>query len=313
MKNLFKIILGLLLTLSMNSCESEEKVVDFVFENTKAGALLRQISTEGSLDLFNPAGSTVSITLEYQDNEGSNIENIKGVDVSLTFIDKSNSSKNKSGITFGKITGWSKENSPYGFPRATFSYKFSDAIAAAGITAADIDGGDLFTINFNLSSSEGNFGPGSANGNVTAVGGWYASPYLLQKSVVCLLPDSFAVGTYKLEANKVMFGGAYGETFSSEVTITKSGAIGRTFVTDYLGFGLTQNFGFDLVCGKTLALNASSGLQCSAGIEWGPAVSGNQGSFNANNDSVITIIIDNDKTGDCGASAETILTLTRIN
>lgn len=313
MKNILKYTLGVALALLIGACESEEKVVDFVFENSKAGALLRQISTTGSLDLFNPGGSTVSITLEYQDNAGSKIENINGVDVTLTFTDKSNPAKNKSDIPFGAITGWSYDNSPFNLPRATFSYKFSDAIAAAGITPADIDGGDFFTINFNLSSSEGNFGPGSANGNVAAVGGWYGSPYLLQKSVVCLLPDTFAVGKYKLEANKVMFGGAYGPTFSSEVTITKSGPVARTFVTDYLGFGLTRNFGFDLICGKTLAQNGTSGLACSSGLGWGAAASGNQGIFDPNDDSVITIIIDNDNTGDCGASTETIITLTKID
>lgn len=310
-----KILLILSIALSTSlfvACETEEKVIDFVFENTKNGAILRQVSASGDLDLFNPTGSNVTVVLEYQDGEGSLAQNILGVDVTLDFVDKSNPANNKSGVSFGAVTGWSADGTPFGLPRATFTYNFANALAAVGISAADVDGGDTFRVNFNLSSNSGNFGPGDANGNIGAVGGWYSSPYLYQNSVVCLLPETFATGTYKLEADKVMFGGAYGPTFSEEVTITATGAVGRTFTTDYLGFGLTQAFDFDLVCGFTLAKTMPSGLRCSVAIEWGPAASGDQGTFNAADDSTFTIIIENDATGDCGDPAQTLLTFTKI-
>lgn len=310
-----KILLILSIALSTSlfvACETEEKVIDFVFENTKNGAILRQVSASGELDLFNPSGSNVTVVLEYQDGEGSLVQNILGVDVTLDFVDKSNPANNKSGVSFGAVTGWSADGTPFGLPRATFTYNFANALAAVGITAADVDGGDTFRVNFNLSSNSGNFGPGDANGNIGAVGGWYSSPYLYQNSVVCLLPETFAAGKYQLVADQEMFGGAYGPTFSEEVTITATGPVSRTFTTDYLGFGLTRDFNFDLVCGFTLAAKGSSGLACSVSIEWGPADSGDQGTFDATDDSTFTIIIENDSTDDCGAKAQTLLTFTKI-
>ena len=52
MKNLYKYVLISFLALSIGACETEEKVIDFVNENTEAGAILRQISATGLLDLF---------------------------------------------------------------------------------------------------------------------------------------------------------------------------------------------------------------------------------------------------------------------
>ena len=309
----FILILSIALSTSFFvACETEEKVIDFVFENTNNGAILRQVSGVGELDLFNPSGSNITVVLEYQDGLDSSVQNILGVDVTLDFVDKSNSANSKSGISFGAVTGWSADGSPFGLPRATFTYNFANALAAAGITAAQVDGGDIFRVNFNLSTTSGNFGPSDANGNIGAVGGWYSSPYLYQNNVVCLLDETFATGTYQLVGDQEMFGGAYGPTFSEEVTITATGAVGRTFTTDYLGFGLTRDFNFDLVCGLTLASVGSSGLQCSAGIEWGPAVSGDQGTFDATDDSTFTIIIENDRTDDCGEKSQTLLTFTKI-
>jgi hypothetical protein len=52
MKNIFKYILISIFTISIVGCETEEKVIDFVNENTEAGAILRQVSVTGLLDLF---------------------------------------------------------------------------------------------------------------------------------------------------------------------------------------------------------------------------------------------------------------------
>ena len=42
------LILGIVLSTSLFvACETEEKVIDFVFENTQNGAILRQVSVTG--------------------------------------------------------------------------------------------------------------------------------------------------------------------------------------------------------------------------------------------------------------------------
>ena len=80
MKNLYKYVLISFLALSIGACETEEKVIDFVNENTEAGAILRQISATGLLDLFDTS-SGINMVFEYQDHNGSLASNIQSVDV----------------------------------------------------------------------------------------------------------------------------------------------------------------------------------------------------------------------------------------
>jgi len=84
----FILILGIVLSTSFFvACETEEKVIDFVFENTQNGAILRQVSVSGLLDLFDTS-SGLNVVLEYQDGEGSLASNIQSVGVTLSFVDK---------------------------------------------------------------------------------------------------------------------------------------------------------------------------------------------------------------------------------
>ena len=304
MKTIFKKLSVVFLALIVFACETENTVIDDVFDTVQNGAILRQVSTAGAIDLYNTA-STVSVTLEYQDAEGSSL--LSNVSVFLSFIDKNGTDDSFSNVPLGTIEASEFSPSVYNLPEATFTYSFAQALAAGGLNQGQINGGDQFVLNFQLNLSDGrSYGSANVNGNVAAVGGYYSSPYRLANNVVCLPPEGFAVGTYSFITDAPqMFGGAYGDTFSTEVNIVATGPTTRQFITDYLGFGLERTFDFDLVCGDVLVPpGQGSGLSCGGNpLEWGPASDGSTGAFDGNDDSSFTIVIDNNTNDACGASA----------
>jgi hypothetical protein len=304
MKTIFKKLSVVFLALVVFACETENTVIDDVFDTVENGAILRQVSSSGAIDLFNTA-STVSVTLEYQDAEGSTL--LSNVNVFLSFVDKNGTDDSFSNVPLGTIDASAFSPSLYNLPETTFTYSFAEAMAAGGLVVDQVNGGDQFVLNFQLNLSDGrSFGSSNVNGNVAAVGGYYSSPYRLANNVVCLPPDGFATGTYSFITDAPqMFGGAYGDTFSTEVTIVATGPTTRQFITDYLGFGLERTFDFDLVCGEVLVpAGQGSGLACSGNpLEWGPASDGTKGAFDATDDSSFTIVIDNNTNDACGASA----------
>lgn len=305
MKTIFKKLSVVFLALVVFACETENTVIDDVFETVENGAILRQVSTSGAIDLFNTA-SSVSVTLEYQDAEGSTL--LSSVNVFISFIDKNGTDDSFSMAPLATIDASSFSPSLYNLPESTFTYTFAEAMAAGGIVVDQVNGGDQFVLNFVLNLTDGrSFGSGDVNGNVSAVGGYYSSPYRLANNVVCLPPEGFATGTYSFITDAdPMFGGYYGpNTFSTEVTIVATGPTQRQFITDYLNFGLERTFDFDLVCGEVLVPPGQyAGLGCSVGLYWGPASDGSVGTFDATDDSTFTIVIDNNTDNDCGASAD---------
>jgi hypothetical protein len=302
------LILGIALSTSLFvACETEEKVIDFVFENTQNGAILRQVSVTGLLDLFD-VNSGVTVVLEYQDGEGSLASNIQNVDVSLSFKDKNGNGNSQANIPFGQITGWDANGTPYGLPRATFNYSLSAALAAAGLSIEEVGAGDQFVLDFTLNTTSGQtFTNSDANGNIAAVGGWYSSPYQVTSNAVCKLPDGFLAGSYAVEiisGESSYLGPGYnglGET--AEITATSN--TGRTISIGYLeiyGFG-PYDFQIDLVCGETVVMGEQLiGLGCSTNLGIAPP-DGPNGTFDFTDDSTFTLAITDNPIEDCGVAA----------
>lgn len=301
-------ILGVVLSSSLFlACETEEKVIDYVFENTQNGAILRQVSVTGLLDLFD-VNSGVTVVLEYQDGEGSLASNIQSVDVSLSFVDKNGNGNSQANIPFGQITGWDANGTPFGLPRATFNYSLSAALAAAGLAIDEVGAGDQFVLDFTLNTTSGQtFTNSDANGNIAAVGGWYSSPYQVTSNAVCKLPDGFLAGSYAVEiisGESSYLGPGYnglGET--AEIIATSN--TGRTISIGYLeifGFG-PYDFQIDLVCGETVVMGEQLiGLGCSSNLGIAPP-DGPNGTFDFTDDSTFTLAITDNPIEDCGAAA----------
>jgi hypothetical protein len=160
MKTLLNKLLALLAIVLLISCEAEDKVIDQVFQETKNGAILREVSNVGLFDLFDdPSNSQVTVVLEYQDNNGSALENIKGVSMTISYTDATNASNNVLNVPMGTVTNWAIDKT-YGLPRATVQYTFADALSLTGVDFSNVEGGDRFTVDFKLESTEGTFGRG---------------------------------------------------------------------------------------------------------------------------------------------------------
>jgi hypothetical protein len=117
------------------------------------------------------------------------------------------------------------------FLRASFQVTSTEAIAAVGLTAADIQGGDVFEFRLVLNDK---FGRRFSSDNVTTnVGGatFYASPFQYPVSVIC--PSDLA-GTYDFTASEQdsAYGTCAGGTFTGKTTWTKVGTSTRYLMSD---------------------------------------------------------------------------------
>jgi hypothetical protein len=301
------LILGIVLSTSLFvACETEEKVIDFVFENTQNGAILRQVSVTGLLDLFD-VNSGIAVELEYQDGEGSVASNIQSVDVTLSFVDKNGNGNSQANIPFGQMTGWDASGTPFGLPRATFNYSLSSALAAAGLTIDEVGAGDQFVLDFTLKTTSGQtFTNADANGNISAVGGWYSSPYQVTSNAVCKVADGFMVGEYDVEiisgASSYLGEGVNG--LGEIGTLTATSNTGRSLSIGYLevfGFG-PYTFQLDLVCGEVVVMGEQLiGLGCGTNLGIAPP-DGPNGVFNPSDDGSFTLAISDNPIEDCGRS-----------
>lgn len=117
------------------------------------------------------------------------------------------------------------------FLRADISVTAPEAMAAVGLTAAGINGGDVFEFRLVLNDK---FGRTFSSNNVTTnVGGavFYSSPFQYPVSVIC--PSDLA-GTYDFTASEQVssYGVCAGGTFTGKTKWTKVGKSTRYLVSD---------------------------------------------------------------------------------
>lgn len=210
--------LGLLATglIFLSSCR------DFVEPNIPyatfdTGAYLRTIArTSTTFNFFDLANSKFALTLEAVDIEdGKTVQTVEvrvrhrrlipGVGLKYT---PTNDVLVKT-LQASDFT----TNSESRFLRTSFDVSASAAIAAVGLTAADIQGGDVFEFRLVLNDK---FGRSFSTNNVTSnVAGapFYASPFQYPVSVIC--PSDLA-GTYAFDALETFCG----ETYSGSIKWT---------------------------------------------------------------------------------------------
>jgi hypothetical protein len=199
------------------------------------GAYLRTIArTSTTFNFFDLANSKFALTLEAVDIEdGKTVQTVEIrvrhrrliPGVGLKYTPTSDALvKTLQASDFGP-------NADSRFLRASFQVTSTEAIAAVGLTAADIRGGDVFEFRLVLNDK---FGRRFSSDNVTTnVGGapFYASPFQYPVSVVC--PSDLA-GTYDFTASeqKSAYGTCAGGTFTGKTTWTKVGTSTRYLVSD---------------------------------------------------------------------------------
>lgn len=161
------------------------------------GAYLRTIArTSTTFNFFNLGASNFALTLEAVDIEdGATVDNVEirvrhrrlipGVGLTFTPV-------NDVLVKTLQSTDFAP-NDQSRFLRTSFVITAAEAIAAVGLTAGDIEGGDVFEFRLVLNDKKGR--SFSTNNVTTNVAGapFYASPFQYNVSVIC--PSDLA-GTY---------------------------------------------------------------------------------------------------------------------
>jgi hypothetical protein len=215
---------------------------DFVEPNVPysefdTGAYLRTIArTSTTFNFFNLPASKFALTLEAVDIEdGKTVQTVEirvrhrrlipGVGLRYT-------PQNDVVVKTLQASDF-QPNADSRFLRASFEVTAAQAIAAAGLTAAQIEGGDVFEFRLVLNDK---FGRTFSSNNVTTnVAGapFYASPFQYPVSVIC--PSDLA-GTYQFDHLETFCG----KTFSGSTTWTAVAASPGSYTVSDGTFGAWQ-------------------------------------------------------------------------
>ncbi|WP_299676858.1 hypothetical protein [uncultured Dokdonia sp.] len=325
MKNLYKYVFMGILALGLGSCDDDEENVTVVVQDTvETGAVLRTIQViSNELPIGLDAGFSVQIE-EQDEQEGALLQS---VDVFATFADNSPDDGDTTGANFNEFSLGTvdasefTDPSPFGLPRATLNYSSDVLNAGAGVTGAQLFGGDTFTIRLSLNLTDGRvFSVNNAGGIITA--GFFNSPFQYTATVTCPVEGDFAVGTYQLSIIEGVFP-AFDATIDwieEPVTIVNGTGDTERIIESacYLPeFGtFCGPLTFNLVCGSVILPNQApgGGVGCGAAILLESDLS-DLGSYDPADDSTIQLIFQNnfEDAGGCGADQyRQVLELTRI-
>lgn len=236
---MLKYSFGLLATVLvfLSSCRDsvEPNIPYSTFDN---GAYLRTIArTSTTFNFFNLGASNFALTLEAVDAEdGATVDNVEirvrhrrlipGVGLNFTPV-------NDVIVKTLQSTDFAP-NDESRFLRTSFVITAAEAIAAVGLTAAQIEGGDVFEFRLVLNDKKGR--SFSTNNVTTNVAGapFYASPFQYNVSVIC--PSDLA-GTYVFDALETFCG----DTYSGSITWTAVAASPGSYTLNDGTFGAWQS------------------------------------------------------------------------
>lgn len=236
---MLKYSFGLLATVLvfLSSCRDSVEP-NIPYKTFDTGAYLRTIaSTSTTFNFFNLGASTFALTLEAVDIEdGATVDNVEirvrhrrlipGVGLNFTPVNDV--------IVKTLQSSDFKPNDQSRFLRTSFVITAAEAIAAVGLTAAQIEGGDVFEFRLVLNDKKGR--SFSTNNVTTNVAGapFYASPFQYNVSVIC--PSDLA-GTYSFDALETFCG----KTFSGSTTWTAVAASPGSYTVSDGTFGAWQS------------------------------------------------------------------------
>lgn len=190
MKNTLIKSIACSLIIAFAACDSEEKVIDKVFDEVEQGAFLRIVSTEGTVIDVNDTSSTFTMVAAYQDGDGNTL--LDHVDFYVSITDTEVSGSDISGTALVEtIPASSFAKNEYGEPETSFSFTYGDALTALGIDQADVEGVDSFEVVWELFTTDGrSYTKGDVSGDVSAIGGYYSSPFFYAIAFKCGLTDT---------------------------------------------------------------------------------------------------------------------------
>jgi len=184
MKNIFKILLSLLVVFSFNSCKDSANTIDTVLSQHETGAVLRTVNVIGNTLNSSDDSSTWSVEVEEQDEQDGALFQSVDVYVSIRDLTPDNGTTVASDVKVKTIDASTFSTGPIGLPRGVASATFGEAASAMGLSASQMAPGDLFVFELRLNLSDGRvYGGSSAAGIIT--GGYFSSPFKYNALLLC--------------------------------------------------------------------------------------------------------------------------------
>lgn len=196
-KYIYKIFTLLVALTLMQSCETDTKVVDYIFDNIERGAVLRTVETQSGTFDFNNTSSQWSITVEEQDIENGKL--MAEVKVYSTFV---NDGVSGTEHLVKSVPASSFTEGPFGLPRGDIAVSLQEALDKAGLKKGDYDVADSFYIRLELVLTDGKvFSDTNLSGTV-AGSSFYVSPFGYSVQFFCALNDaSIFNGAYVVDVD----------------------------------------------------------------------------------------------------------------
>jgi len=186
MKNyIYKILFLFLAFTLMQACETEDKIIDEVFDNVERGAILRTIDTPNPTFDFNDTSSEWVVTIEAQD--AANGKLLDQVNIYSAFV---NDGTIGTEVFLKSVPASEFSEGTWGLPRVDIAIMLQDVLDAAGLEQGDFDSGDSFNIRLESVLNDGRtFSYSNTVGTVTG-GSFFSSPFLYSVQFFCALEDA---------------------------------------------------------------------------------------------------------------------------
>lgn len=184
-KYIDKIIALMIALLLMQSCETELKPIDEVFNNVERGAVLRTIEIINPTFDFNNTSSEWIVTLEAQDIQKGKL--LSEVKIYSAFV---NDGSIGDEVFIKSVPATEFTTGPFGFPRGDISVSLQEVLNKSGLKPGDFDSGDSFYIRLESVLTDGRiFTSTNTVGTVTG-GSFFSSPFLYSVQFFCALENA---------------------------------------------------------------------------------------------------------------------------
>lgn len=188
MKRYIKNILMLsLVSAGFLACESSNKTIDDVFEETTRGAVFRSTSSAEEVAAqefsFSDPSSEYSVTFEVEDNaEGELLDN---VEIYTAFTSATDDDLSTSEVLVKTLLASDFTTNEDGLPSITVVLTLGELASAAGLSESDYTGGDSFSIRYVLNLTDGRSFSNDNLKSTVSGGSYYRSPFYYTVPLVC--------------------------------------------------------------------------------------------------------------------------------
>lgn len=182
-------------------CSSDDKLVDNVEAEVQRGAILRTISNNPNVFLFNDPESPWTAILEYQDVEDGAL--LQSVDVSVGLVDMTadNGTTSVPAAALTSLPASAFSLGEFGLPRTTLSVTYNEALTALGLSLdpAVVAPGDQIRLDFTLNLTDGRTITATDLSGTVSGGSFFSSPLTYRANIVCPPRSSDEPGTWTIE------------------------------------------------------------------------------------------------------------------